>query len=149
MSNLPPGYHLSLETPRIADYLHLREATGLTPRSADSARKGLPNTVFAAVIRHTHGVVAMGRVIGDGGLFYQLVDIAVLPQHQGQGLGKAIVAALMDALSQNLAGEAYVSLIADGDARHLYSQFGFEPVTPKSIGMAQFLRPPGRTEEPR
>ena len=35
----------------------------------------------------------MGRVIGDGGLFFQVVDIAVEPAHQGRGLGKAIVAA--------------------------------------------------------
>ncbi|WP_373454357.1 hypothetical protein [Cereibacter changlensis] len=27
----------------------------------------------------------MGRLIGDGGCFFQIVDIAVDPSHQGQG----------------------------------------------------------------
>lgn len=31
-------------------------------------------------------------------------------------------------------------VIADGEAHRLSAQFGFEPTTPKSIGMAQVLR---------
>ncbi|RZA16983.1 MAG: N-acetyltransferase, partial [Proteobacteria bacterium] len=34
---------------------------------------------------------------------------------------------------------AYVSLIADGDAKHLYAKYGFQPVMPASIGMAMKL----------
>ncbi|MFD2882298.1 hypothetical protein ACFTAO_51075 [Paenibacillus rhizoplanae] len=30
----------------------------------------------------------MGRVIGDGGCFFQVTDIAVKPSFQGRGLGK-------------------------------------------------------------
>ena len=43
----------------------------------------LPNTVFAVVIRKDGEAVGMGRVVGDGGLFFQVVDIAVLPEHHG------------------------------------------------------------------
>jgi ribosomal protein S18 acetylase RimI-like enzyme len=78
----------------------------------------------------------MGRVIGDGGTAFQIVDIAVEPAHQGQGLGKRIMAALMDKLNNDAPAGAYVSLIADGDAKHLYAKYGFEPVMPASIGMA-------------
>jgi len=42
----------------------------------------------------------------------------------------------MERLNSEAPEGAYVSLIADGDARHLYAQFGFEPVMPASIGMA-------------
>lgn len=41
----------------------------------------------------------MGRAVGDG-LFYQIVDIAVDPAHQRRGLGKAIMAGLMDQLKR-------------------------------------------------
>ncbi|MNL89938.1 hypothetical protein D3C87_2205980 [compost metagenome] len=47
------------------------------------------------------------------------------------------MAALMDRLAAAAPEGAYVSLIADGDARHLYAQYGFEPVMPASIGMAR------------
>lgn len=39
-------------------------------------------------------------------------------------------------LRQYAPATAYVSLIADGEARHLYAKYGFEPVMPASIGMA-------------
>ncbi len=82
----------------------------------------------------------MGRVVGDGGAFFQVVDMAVEPEHQGQGIGKAIFAALVDWLRETAPDSAYVSLVADGEARHLYAQFGFEPVMPASIGMALRIR---------
>lgn len=131
-------YTVSVEGPSIADYCRLRRDSGLTPRSEKAAAAGLPNTVAGAVVRHGDHVVGMGRVIGDG-LCYQVVDIAVDPAHQGRGLGKMIMSRLMQELRKHAPAEAYVSLIADGDAKHLYAQYGFEPTAPASIGMAQWI----------
>ena len=133
------GYALALETPSQADYLRLRIVAGLTPKDAANAAAGLPNTWFAVVVRKDGETVGMGRIIGDGGLFFQIVDMAVEPAHQGRGLGKAIMTALMDHLRRHAKG-AYVSLIADGEANRLYSQYGFEPTAPRSVGMAQVIR---------
>ena len=69
------------------------------------------------------------------------VDIAVDPAHQGRGLGKAVMAALVEHLRATVPAEAYISLIADGEAHRLYAQYGFQPTAPASIGMALFLRP--------
>ncbi|MBS1166886.1 MAG: N-acetyltransferase [Proteobacteria bacterium] len=131
-------YTVSVEIPSIDDYCRLRRDSGLTPRSPLAAAAGLPNTVVGVLARRGDHVVGMGRVIGDG-LCYQVVDIAVDPDHQGRGLGKAIVSRLMQELKQLAPAEAYVSLIADGDARHLYAQYGFEPTAPASMGMAQWI----------
>ena len=129
-------YGLTAETPAAGDYLRLRVAAGLTPKTPEGATAGLPNTVFAVVVRRDGEVVGMGRVIGDGGLFFQIVDIAVLPEHQGQGLGKAIVRMLVEHLRATVPKGAYVSLIADGEGHRLYSQYGFELTAPRSVGMA-------------
>ena len=131
-------YTTHLDIPAIDDYLRLRRNAGLTPRSREAAAAGLPHTVAAVLVRAGADVVGMGRAIGDG-LFYQVVDIAVEPAHQGQGLGKAIMARLMEELARLAPAEAYVSLIADGKASELYAQFGFVPTAPASIGMAQWL----------
>lgn len=129
-------YDLRDETPLQADYLRLRLVSGLSPKTAQAAAAGLPKTVFAVTVRWGDEVVGMGRIIGDGGLFFQVVDIAVEPTHQGRGLGKAIVARLVDHLRNHAPSSAYVSLVADGEAHRLYSQFGFKPTAPRSIGMA-------------
>lgn len=129
-------YVLVAGTPSTADYRRLREVAGLSGKSQEAAEAGLPNSWFAVIVRQGDAVIGMGRVIGDGGTAFQIVDIAVEPAHQGKGLGKRIMAALMDHLRQHAPATAYVSLIADGDARHLYAKYGFEPVMPASIGMA-------------
>lgn len=138
---MSPDYRIVARTPAIDDYRRLRTISGLTPRSAEAAAAGLPNTVFAVVIEtQADETVGMGRVIGDNGLFFQIVDIAVDPAHQGRGLGKAIMKALVDHLRATVPAEAYISLIADGEAHRLYAQYGFQPTAPNSIGMALFLR---------
>lgn len=131
------GYTVAPNTPSIADYLRLRVAAGLSAKTEEQAQKGLPNTWFGVTVLHGGAAVGMGRVIGDGGTAFQIVDIALELEHQGKGLGKAIMAALMQRLAEAAPAGAYVSLIADGDARHLYAQYGFEPVMPASIGMAR------------
>ena len=132
------SYDHTVEVPTLDDYRRLRVAAGLTARSEAAAEAGLPNTVVAVVVRHEGRAVGMGRAIGDG-LFYQIVDIAVEPAHQGHGLGKVIVSNLMEALWQVAPAEAYVSLITDGEANRLYAQYGFSPTAPASIGMAQWI----------
>lgn len=127
-------------TPALQDYLRLRVAAGLSPKSEAAARIGLANGCFAVCVRHGAQTIGMGRVIGDGGCFFQIVDIAVAPEHQGRGLGKRIMAALMAWLEAHAEDGAYVSLIADGQARHLYAQFGFVETAPTSVGMARVLR---------
>lgn len=134
-------YSIEPAPPGIEDYLRLRVVAGLSAKTREGAAIGLPNSWYGVTVRHGGQAVGMGRIIGDGGTAFQIVDIAVEPAHQGQGLGKRIMAALMEQLRSHAPVGAYVSLIADGDARHLYAKFGFEPVMPASIGMALFLRP--------
>ena len=126
--------------PTVEEFCDLRRLNGLTPKTAEAAAKGLPNSVFAVVIEHEGRAIGMGRVIGDGGTAYQLTDIAVMGAYRGKGLGKRIVAALVDWLEANAPKSAYVSLIADGPAKELYAQFGFEETAPVSVGMARWIR---------
>jgi ribosomal protein S18 acetylase RimI-like enzyme len=131
-------YTATLRIPPVEDYLRLRRNAGLTPRSVAAAEAGLPQTVAGVVVTHAGRAIGMGRAHGDG-LFYQIVDIAVEPEHQGKGVGKMIMTCLMRELRRIAPAEAYVSLIADGRANDLYAQYGFEPTAPASIGMAQWL----------
>ena len=129
-------YITRLAIPAIATYQHLRVAAGLSAKSTAAAAKGLPNSLFAVQILQGDEVVGMGRIIGDGGCFFQVVDIAVLPAHQGKGLGKRIMREIMQFIETDVPPSAYVSLIADGQAQDLYAQFGFQHTAPASVGMA-------------
>uniref|UniRef100_UPI00403F59A3 GNAT family N-acetyltransferase n=1 Tax=Paenibacillus sp. FSL R10-2734 TaxID=2954691 RepID=UPI00403F59A3 len=126
------------QCPSVEQYSALRKEAGLSEMSAEGAAIGLPRSIFAVTLYEENTLIGMGRVIGDGGCFFQITDIAVKPSHQGRGLGKMIMREIREFLN-TVPEKAYVSLIADGEASKLYEQYGFESVMPRSQGM--FLRP--------
>ncbi|MGN6489504.1 MAG: GNAT family N-acetyltransferase [Devosia sp.] len=133
-------YQLVERLPTVAEFCDLRRLSGLTPKTEEAAAAGLPNTLYSVVVEHGDETVGMGRIIGDGGTVYQIADMAVLPAHQGKGQGKRIMQALVGWLQANAPKSAYVNLIADGEAKNLYAQFGFAPTAPASIGMSMWIR---------
>jgi GNAT superfamily N-acetyltransferase len=135
--------------PDAESYCALRAAAGMSSKTLDAARRGLPNTLYGVHLRRSAPrqaqgdpgeIVGMGRIIGDNGCFFVVVDIAVLPEWQGRGLGKRIMAALDAWLSANVPASAYVSLAADGDAKYLYEKFGFVETTPVTVNM-EYIAP--------
>ncbi len=130
------SYETLHATPTADTYRHLRVASGLSPKSAEAAARGLPNTLFGVQVLWNHEPVGMGRVIGDGGTAFQVVDIAVLPEHQGKGLGKLIMGEIAAWLRDHVPESGYVSLLADVPADALYAQFGFVHTAPRTLGMA-------------
>ncbi|MCV2351555.1 GNAT family N-acetyltransferase [Paucibacter sp. Y2R2-4] len=132
----PPLYSVLRKIPSVQSYQALRVGAGLSAKSTEAAEKGLPNSLFAVQVLYQGEPIGMGRVIGDGGTAFQVVDIAVLPEHQGKGLGKLIMQEISTYLEENAPATGYVSLIADGPAKDLYAKFGFVATAPASIGMA-------------
>lgn len=131
------AYRVEARFVGLEDYMRLRLVAGLTPFASEAAETGLKGTLFGVRVMKGESAVGMGRIIGDGGCFFQVTDIAVDPAHQGKGLGKRIMAALTDYMNENLPDTAYVSLIADGLASQLYAQYGFVETAPRSVGMAR------------
>ena len=134
-SDIHPSYTIVHGVPQAAVYRALRQGAGLSVKSLAAAERGLPNSIFAVQVVCAGETVGMGRIIGDGGLFYQVVDIAVAPAHQGRGLGKAIMAEIAAYIAREVPVSAHVSLLADGEAYRLYQQFGFSLSAPGSVGM--------------
>ena len=126
---------LSLEIPGDDEYRALRVAAWLSAMSAEGAALGLPASWCSVCVRDCGELIGMGRVVGDGGLFLFVVDIAVAPTRQGQGLGRRIMQALMDEIHARAPTRTMVALIADGTAYQLYEKFGFKLVAPGSQGM--------------
>jgi ribosomal protein S18 acetylase RimI-like enzyme len=128
-------YELIPEPPDVDSYVELRTAAGLSERTRRAAELGLSGTWFGVHVVHGDRVVAMGRVIGDGGSFFQIVDVAVAPDYQGKGLGKRVMGTLVERLRTQAPPTAQVTLLADGTAFRLYEKFGFRRTAPGSIGM--------------
>jgi ribosomal protein S18 acetylase RimI-like enzyme len=123
-------YVIVREAPSVEEYLHLRAAAGLSPKTEEAAALGLGGGVHSVTVRLNQEAVGMGRIIGDGGCFLQIVDIAVLPAHQKRGLGRLIMEALTEFLERSVPSSAYVSLIAEPGTTDFYERFGFKVCDP-------------------
>lgn len=135
------GYQLRPGVPATADYLRLRRDSGLTPCTREQAVRALPGSWAAChVVQSEDGeTVGMGRLIGDGGWYFHVVDMAVLPTHQRRGLGDRILTWLLDRIREEAPPGAFVSLMADPPGRRLYARHGFTENRELSIGMAMWL----------
>lgn len=135
---LRDDYELCEGPPGVDAYLDLRERAGLSVRRADQAAAALPGSWYAVHVRvrATSVPVGMGRVIGDGGWYFHIVDMAVLPEHQRRGIGDAILGALLARIRSGAPPGAFISLLADEPGRPLYRRHGFGETGPRSIGMA-------------
>ena len=129
--------------PDVDGYLRLRAAAGMHAKTREAAERALPNTLYGVQLQRDGELVGMGRVIGDNGCFFTVVDIAVAPAFQGQGLGKRIMVALDAWLQRNVPPSAYVTLVADGDAKYLYAQFGFVESAPVAVNMEYVMEAGG------
>lgn len=140
---MQPGYRLVTTARQVDDYLTLRTEAGLSPKTRRQAEAALPGGWAAChiVYQPTDQVLGMGTVIGDGGWYFHVIDMAVLPEHQRRGLGDAILGALLDEVRDRLPARAYVNLLADPPGVRLYERHGFQPTAPGSVGMALWLNP--------
>ncbi|WP_172253236.1 GNAT family N-acetyltransferase [Saccharibacillus deserti] len=133
---------LAYEVPQPDEYIELRVAAGMSTRTPEAARNGLPNSLFAVTLREKSGrLVGMGRVLGDGGCAYIVSDIVVHPSMQRRGLGRRVMAEIERYLEDNVPPGSFVSLIADTPADALYRHFGFIDTAPASVGMYRPSRP--------
>jgi len=130
-------HYLKEEIPSVPDYISIRLAAGLSRKSPEAATIGLKNSLFGVVVYADDMPVGIGRVIGDGGCFFEIVDIAVLPAHQKRGLGHLIMQRLMQFIHEHALPTAYVSLMADHGTPEFYKRYGFEAsLPPAKAGMS-------------
>jgi ribosomal protein S18 acetylase RimI-like enzyme len=128
-------YEVRAQVPTVGDYIRIRLAAGLSRKTEEAATIGLKNSHFAVMVFYADEPVGIGRVVGDGGCFLEIVDIAVLPKHQQKGVGTLIMDALMAYVNEHAPKSAYVSLMADHGTPAFYEKFGFvRAELPKAAG---------------
>ncbi|WP_338084830.1 GNAT family N-acetyltransferase [Curtobacterium citreum] len=75
-------------------------------------------------------------MVTDGVTFAWLCDVFVAPEVRGRGVGKMLVAAVIEDL-EPLGLKR--TLLSTGDAHGLYAQFGFAPLAEPAKMMARVL----------
>ncbi len=99
----------------------LYRAAPLGNKAVPTLKVAFSNSMFRCFVYEEGRLVGVGRVLADGADCAYVCDVAVMPSHQGTGLGKQIVARLVD-LSR---GHKKIILYAVPGKEPFYRKFGF------------------------
>lgn len=129
MSNLEAGLLLEWkETQEGVDWQELADlyrAAPLGEKPPADLAKAFANSLFKLFVYDSGRLVGAGRALADGADCSYICDVAVLPSHQGTGLGKEIVCRLVAAS----AGHKKIILYAAPGKETFYRQLGFRRMT--------------------
>ena len=127
----------------VNDYNDLRKSVGWTELESKQALTGLNNSAFLISAIANGKTVGISRVVSDGGYIAIIVDVIVLPEFQGKGIGKTMMQKVMEFIKGNIEeGQVVlVNLMAAKDRESFYAQFGFETRHIESVGagMTQYI----------
>lgn len=128
-------YILVERSPTVEEYQRLREAVGWESVDVEATEMSLRNALFSVCVIYKDKVIGCGRVVGDGGIYFYIQDIVVLPEFQGKGLGRRIMDAVMSYLSSHAHPNAFIGLMAAKGVSGFYEKYGFAERPPGRPGM--------------
>jgi ribosomal protein S18 acetylase RimI-like enzyme len=103
----------------------LYRAAPLGNKNPSGLKTAFSNSLFRCFAYEDGKLVCVGRALADGVDCSYICDVAVLPSHQGTGLGKEIVTRLVN-LSQ---GHKKIILYSVPGKEPFYRKFGFRRMT--------------------
>lgn len=125
-------------------FLKLYTSVGWEPPCEAQVQAALQNSLATFAALDDGKPVGMVRLIGDGGMSFYIKDFAVLPSHQGTGIGAGLIRALEGYIRDTVVPGWAVSLelISTKEAVPLYRRMGFEerPCEWDGPGMMKILR---------
>ncbi len=126
----------------VQDYLNMRAAVGWSTFAIEQATEGLKNSTIWC-IRDQGKPIALGRIVTDHGYIVYIADIIVLPEYQGQGLGRQIMETIMAHIKAQLKpGYRIMAVLVAAEGKDtFYEKFGFikRPSELFGPGMHQWL----------
>jgi ribosomal protein S18 acetylase RimI-like enzyme len=106
------------------------ECVGMAYHEPDVHKKAFDASHTTVFAYSDNQMIGFGRAISDGAYQAAIYDCAVLPEFQGQGIGKAIVNAVLSRLSN-----CNIILYASPGKEGFYQAHGFQRM---KTGMALF-----------
>ena len=127
--------------PTAAEFGDLFDSVGWPRYEMQSITAALEGSLCGTVALAEGEIVAMGRVVGDGGKFFYIQDLIVRPDYQDRGIGRHVVCRLMAAIVKMAPGSAFIGVFATPEAIPLYRKLGLDNAFGGLTGMAAVKQP--------
>ena len=118
------------------DFVSLKVSVGFMERPLEQVERALKNGLFNVSAICDGKVVGMGRLVGDGAMYWYLQEIVVHPDYQGKGIGKSIVKRLIEHVKSTAipGSQVTIGLSAAKGKDAFYEKFGFVSRPTESCG---------------
>lgn len=111
--------------PTVDEHAQLFERVGWPWYGEEATRRALAGSSCGAVAMRGDEIVGMGRVVGDGSVFFYLQDLVVDPEVQRLGIGGTLVGALLARVRELKAETSFCGVFATPMAVDLCQRHGF------------------------
>ena len=135
-------YKLDNVPPAPTDFIKLRQLVGWDNCSLDITRCSIDNSLFWVTCYHQDVLIGVGRVVGDGAMYFYIQDVIVAPEHQANGLGAQLMTAIEEYLQRHASKHATVGLFAAQGKEGFYQKYGYllRDGTKLGMGMCRFVK---------
>ena len=89
-------YRIEKNTLLPEEHMALWEAAGWGTLDRDLVETSLRGSYATFAVRDGGRIIAMARLIGDGGMAFYLKDLIVSPDYQGKGIGRELLSYVED-----------------------------------------------------
>jgi ribosomal protein S18 acetylase RimI-like enzyme len=100
----------------------------------------LAGSLFGVVAEADGELAGMGRVVGDGAMYFYVHDVVVAPASQGLGVGKQMMDAIIAHLVRVAPSGAKVFLFAADGKDGFYRRLGFQHSSKGMSALIEDLR---------
>ena len=125
------------------EYLELRKLVGWRLFPLEEAKNCVENAYMVQCVRDDERAIGVVRLSWDGGYVAFLSDVIVIPEYQGQGIGKKLVEAVIKRIKGDMKPGYMVNLSLNSakGKEPFYAKLGFEerPNKDAGAGMNQWL----------
>jgi GNAT superfamily N-acetyltransferase len=97
----------------------------------EHARKALRNSLINVSAIYNGELVGMGRLVGDGAMYWYLQEIIILPQFQRKGIGTMIVNHLVDYAREKSTTGKFTTIggVSAKGKEPFYEKMGFDVIS--------------------
>ena len=134
-------YSIALESPSTEEFLNLRNKIGWGRLDFTLAETSLHNSLFHVVVRDQSQLIGMGRVVGDGSMYFYIQDVIVDPSYQNAGVGSVLMEQIENYLLVAAKKGSTIGLLAAKGKEAFYTRYGYllRPNDSLGNGMCRFV----------
>ncbi|TMP28402.1 GNAT family N-acetyltransferase [Pseudoalteromonas rubra] len=126
---------ISHTPPAATEFSALRASVGWQNPPSEQVVASIAASLYWVQCRKGQQLVACGRVVGDGYMYFYIQDVIVHPDHQGGGLGHIVMDNIEQYLSTHCHSGATAALLAAHGKEAFYQRYGYALRDGQSLGL--------------